>query len=113
MGRNASCLPLLQLLLGLFLVAGYTCKVHAEIDIETGLECVDSNDQCAFWASEGECKSNRNFMNVHCRKSCDRCKVIRVNSQAEMQQFMARQKEKISEKKRRREMQRILQGKEL
>jgi ShK domain-like len=109
MGRSAPCLSVL--LLGLFL-AVYT-MVHAEIDVQTGLECVDKKDQCPFWARKGECQTNRNFMNEHCRKSCDRCKVMRVSSAEEMQQLITSKKKEILEKKQRREALRVLQGKEL
>jgi hypothetical protein len=88
--------------------------VHAEVDVQTGLECVDHNDQCPFLALTGDCKTNRSFMNEHCRKSCNRCKVLRLNSNEEIQQFMASKRAEILQRKReRREAQRVLQGAEL
>ncbi len=43
--------------------------------------CMDSAEsagnctstKCAFWATEGECTSNPNYMNVNCEQSCGLC----------------------------------------
>lgn len=51
-----------------------TDTVIAEIDAETGKECVDFHENCSFWASSGECEKNPKYMRTNCRKSCDRCK---------------------------------------
>lgn len=32
--------------------------------------------KCEEWTSEGECDTNVNYMDVFCRKSCDRCGVL-------------------------------------
>ncbi|CAB9519968.1 Prolyl 4-hydroxylase subunit alpha-1 [Seminavis robusta] len=37
-------------------------------------ECVDDHVDCEWWASEGECDDNANYMWQFCRKSCDTCK---------------------------------------
>ncbi len=34
-------------------------------------ECVQS--KCDLWTSLGECDSNPDYMNIYCRKSCNRC----------------------------------------
>ncbi len=35
--------------------------------------CLDSNEQCAYWASIDECKKNPNYMLSNCARSCDQC----------------------------------------
>merc|ERR1712118_147983 len=50
------------------------------LDVETGLECKDSNDMCPFLAATGKCQSDKEYMNARCRKSCNRCHIVRVNS---------------------------------
>ncbi|KAI6210404.1 hypothetical protein M3Y96_00324500 [Aphelenchoides besseyi] len=35
--------------------------------------CKDRHDLCKFWASIGECESNKQWMNRACAISCDRC----------------------------------------
>ncbi|KAG7349030.1 ShK domain-like protein [Nitzschia inconspicua] len=84
--------------------------IHAEIDVQTGLECVDRDDKCPLMATMGECKTNRSYTNEHCRKSCDRCRVMRVNSSEEMQRIMQQKKEELMKQRReRKEAQRILE----
>ena len=36
-------------------------------------ECADTNDNCSFWASHGECQSNPGFMHSSCPVSCGTC----------------------------------------
>lgn len=36
-------------------------------------ECIDEKDECAGWASMGECEKNPEFMLSSCRKSCGKC----------------------------------------
>lgn len=43
-------------------------------DDETGGSCSDSNADCATWAAAGECSRNPSFMNLSCRKSCNKCR---------------------------------------
>lgn len=38
--------------------------------------CKDDNVQCSFWASEGECKINPNYMLQNCAKSCKECEAF-------------------------------------
>lgn len=35
--------------------------------------CTDSDDNCKYWASVGECEKNPNYMLYNCRKSCNTC----------------------------------------
>lgn len=35
--------------------------------------CVNLNDSCTKWASEGECKNNPGYMLSHCPRACDVC----------------------------------------
>ena len=74
--------------------------VNGEIDAETGMECVDNHENCPFWAATGECEKNPNYMRSHCKKSCDRCKFIRVNSQEEMKAYLQAQKEELRARKK-------------
>lgn len=36
-------------------------------------ECVDTHENCSFWASIGECSKNPNYMLKGCAKSCNSC----------------------------------------
>jgi hypothetical protein len=36
----------------------------------------NSNELCAFWASIGECESNRLFMMSHCAAACRFCLLV-------------------------------------
>ena len=42
--------------------------------------CIDSDHRCEFWASEGECRANPNYMLYHCRKSCNTCQPVTANN---------------------------------
>ena len=85
--------------------------------MQTGKECVDQHEQCPFWAATGECTKNRGWMGDNCRKSCDKCKVVRLGSQDEIAKFMAKKKEEVMRKKQearqKREAMRVLEGKDL
>jgi hypothetical protein len=35
--------------------------------------CTDKNDNCSFWASQGECQNNPGFMHSNCPVSCGTC----------------------------------------
>lgn len=69
--------------------SGSSNEEKPKIDVETGSECVDQNKNCPFWAEKGECKANRTYMNVNCRLSCNRCHIVRVNSEREMRRYIA------------------------
>jgi len=89
-------------------------KKKVKIDANTGLECVDLNENCPFWAAEGECRNNRKYMFANCRLSCDRCHIIRANSANDMHRIIgSKQKETervLHEKRQARNVQKILQG---
>ena len=53
--------------LAVFLVA----RIHGESE----QTCRDEHDQCTFWASQGECSANPQYMRVHCGLSCESCTV--------------------------------------
>ena len=36
-------------------------------------DCVDTDENCGFWASIGECDKNPRWMKPNCRKSCNTC----------------------------------------
>ena len=38
-----------------------------------GGACRDENEECGFWARDGECERNPNYMLHHCQKSCRVC----------------------------------------
>ena len=42
-------------------------------------QCKNENELCAFWASVGECDSNRGFMLVNCAASCRLCMLLYAN----------------------------------
>ncbi|CAD5212435.1 unnamed protein product [Bursaphelenchus okinawaensis] len=35
--------------------------------------CADKHDLCKFWSSIGECESNKDWMAINCKISCDKC----------------------------------------
>jgi len=37
-------------------------------------ECLDTNPNCAYWASTGECDVNPTWMKANCKTSCNVCK---------------------------------------
>uniref|UniRef100_A0A6U3TZM8 ShKT domain-containing protein n=1 Tax=Ditylum brightwellii TaxID=49249 RepID=A0A6U3TZM8_9STRA len=41
--------------------------------------CKNMNELCAFWASVGECESNRGFMLTNCAASCRLCLLLHTN----------------------------------
>ena len=41
--------------------------------IEGEKPCVDDHEECEFWAKEGECEKNPNYMLTSCAKSCSVC----------------------------------------
>ena len=48
-----------------------TTDAPTDAPIETG--CKDTNEQCAAWAKDGECKNNPAYMLPNCAKSCNMC----------------------------------------
>jgi glutathione peroxidase len=44
------------------------------VDFAIANEAVDSNENCEFWASVGECSKNPNYMLKFCTKSCNASK---------------------------------------
>lgn len=51
-----------------------TASMH-KLMVLLGLDeiCMDTNEQCGSWASNGECTKNPQFMNDSCRRSCGLC----------------------------------------
>ena len=45
-----------------------------------GIVCEDFYAKCSKWATDGECKSNRDWMNNNCRKSCNVCHLFTEDS---------------------------------
>jgi hypothetical protein len=43
-----------------------------------GVPCVDSDERCAHWETQGECRNNPQFMLTECRKSCASCLTLHV-----------------------------------
>ncbi len=35
--------------------------------------CSDSHDLCKFWSTIGECETNKDWMSINCKVSCDVC----------------------------------------
>jgi len=93
----------------------WTVLAVAKTDVETGAECIDSDPlNCPYWASIGECKANRGYMHKHCRKSCDRCHVMRVKDRSEISNLIAQRRKEMEEmqKERRKEKEalKVLEG---
>ena len=47
-------------------------RMYRELEKLEGM-CNDSDQRCGFWASQGDCTKNSNWMTKHCRKSCGKC----------------------------------------
>eukprot|EP00534_Pseudo-nitzschia_fraudulenta_P000731 CAMPEP_0201122366 /NCGR_PEP_ID=MMETSP0850-20130426/6026_1 /ASSEMBLY_ACC=CAM_ASM_000622 /TAXON_ID=183588 /ORGANISM="Pseudo-nitzschia fraudulenta, Strain WWA7" /LENGTH=432 /DNA_ID=CAMNT_0047389045 /DNA_START=87 /DNA_END=1385 /DNA_ORIENTATION=- len=94
--------------------SGSSNEEKPKIDVETGSECVDQNKNCPFWAEKGECKANRTYMNANCRLSCNRCHIVRVNSEREMQRYIAQKtqgrKTVTREEREERKVMKVLEG---
>ena len=58
-----------------FAIAAAAKDTEIDIDVEMGTACVDADAKnCPFWAATGECDTNKDFMHVNCKQSCNRCK---------------------------------------
>lgn len=94
--------------------SGGSNEEKPKIDVETGSECVDQNKNCPYWAEKGECKANRTYMNVNCRLSCNRCHIVRVNSEREMRRYIAQKtrgrKTVTREEREERNVRKVLEG---
>jgi len=114
--RNPGKRAMTKLLMILSVALVFLHVVSAGVqDAENGGECVDSDPvNCPFWAATGECKANRGYMHRHCKKSCDRCKFVRVNDRAEMNRFIEqKRKEKEEEReieRKEKEVLKVLEG---
>ena len=42
-------------------------------------DCRDNHDNCIYWASEGECHKNYEYMSTTCPVSCDMCDRVQNN----------------------------------
>eukprot|EP00934_Nitzschia_sp_Nitz4_P008818 Nitzschia sp. Nitz4//scaffold47_size129522//19136//20601//NITZ4_003538-RA/size129522-snap-gene-0.181-mRNA-1//1//CDS//3329552761//8808//frame0 len=65
----------LLLFLGSVLAEEQTCAADGTCaaSLEDDPACVDNNDSCKSWATQGECDANPNYMLVQCMKSCFVC----------------------------------------
>jgi ShK domain-like len=58
-----------------------TCELDGTCDgatsfadgVDSGNGCLDDNDECLEWVTQGLCEKDQHFMYRHCRKSCDAC----------------------------------------
>jgi len=48
------------------------CKNNDNTDVDEE-DCVDSHENCSFWAAAGECVANPTYMLEACEKSCNNC----------------------------------------
>ena len=87
-------------------------SVQAEIDAETGKECVDNHENCPYWSEIGECDKNPSYMRINCKKSCDRCRYVRVSSEEDMQKFLQSKQGEIKAAQQANKARRVLQGKD-
>lgn len=53
--------------------ADSTAERNKKIRSLSKSNCVDSNEECDKWASQGECDANPNYMLSSCKKSCFVC----------------------------------------
>lgn len=68
------CPPSEQLLTECKKASAYYQEVTAEVRrLEATLGCVDMHEKCATWAEQGECETNRGYMEDTCMKSCNIC----------------------------------------
>lgn len=48
----------------------------AKYDREVRKECKNRNQDCSYWAAQGECEANPKYMKLHCAPACRTCEVI-------------------------------------
>jgi len=46
---------------------------YREAKADGDAACTDTSDNCADWATRGECESNKAFMHVSCARACGTC----------------------------------------
>jgi len=84
------------------------------LTLKQDLNVLIKKKNCPYWAETGECKKNRTWMHKNCRRSCDRCHVVRVNNQRDINQYVTKKnKEAIKRRERKIKDQqtiRILEG---
>ena len=47
-----------------------------EEDDSPQVECIDHDENCATWSSQGDCDTNPGYMTHHCSSSCNTCEVL-------------------------------------
>lgn len=60
--------------------------------------CQTYEDQCAYWAVQGECEANAEFMNEHCAPVCFTCEQLHVSSRCPIDPNEKNGKRKTEEK---------------
>lgn len=50
------------------------------VDMTSAKEVIDQNENCAYWASLGECTKNPNYMLQFCTKSCNDHKNLQIQN---------------------------------
>ena len=48
-------------------------EVEYGVEAEDEEACVNMDDECEFWAENGECEANPSYMDTHCAKACKLC----------------------------------------
>jgi hypothetical protein len=88
--RNTSCEPPMMICI-IVLVALFVtiCPFAA------AAECADTNENCSFWASQGECQSNPGFMHSKCPLSCGTCVEMKEEDLALIQSVANYGKEQV------------------
>jgi hypothetical protein len=65
------------------------------------IPCKNEDEECDFWAEEGECELNPDYMLTHCSKACGTCLeyVAGTDQYGELQQYYSREADFVLEHK--------------
>ena len=70
------------------------------VDVENGGKCIDSDTKnCPYWAATNQCITNKAYMNINCKLSCNRCNIVRVQNHNEMNSYIANKKKELEYKR--------------
>lgn len=72
--RQISVILLCFLKILLYVFVGFTVAQCQETPQQFVAGCFDSNMNCGFWGSKGECTANPNWMLPNCRLTCNQCR---------------------------------------
>jgi hypothetical protein len=63
------------------------------------IPCTNEDEECDFWAEEGECEENPDYMLIHCSRACGTCMeyVAGTDQYGELQQYFSKEADFVLE----------------